>query len=560
MANREYEFSHEAFFDVQQGGALIQDANMIVIGFHGKGGNQQKILSGLEAALGSSDNVTYLAPLSVDGRWWGGNARIPPEDGDPDFARALAGVDALIEDLLAQGFTRDQIILTGNSQGSTLVAEYNASELYDDDPLYGILLSGGVLNAAGVDGATIDDLRERYLASAAGDNVVIVGHAEDPQVPRQAYELTYQHWLEQGAGVSMQLQPTALHGPTYNDVEELHLLATHVRDDGEAATLSLEGGTLGATVYRQIADPGASVIVLKFLDPAGVVTTRVDTFGVSQAERPVSPALAALDGGHIALFYVDAAAATVVGQIFGAGGQRLGPAFVAAQNVDPAAVISVDAQDGLFTLGFTDAGGAGGAATFDAYGRASDVAATPTTGTDGADSEAGDAHSDLFDTGGGDDRITARNGNDTVLGRSGDDELNGHNGNDLLLGGAGADVLFGGHANDTLFGNDGDDQLMGGRGSDDLVAGAGDDTLVGGPGSDTFLVTDRDGTVEIRDFATGADTLAIDALIVHGPEDLMFVSDELGTSIYFAGSDTFSMGSSILVSGVTITEADVVLL
>ena len=562
MAYSEYDFSHEAFLDVRQGGSPVEDANLIVIGMHGKGGNQEKMLSELEGALGSSDGISFLAPQSAFGGWWLGSASNPPQPDDADVARALAGLDALLETLLADGFTRDQIILTGVSQGSALVSEYISSDYFaDDPPLGGILLSGGVLNGAGADGATIEDLRENYPATVGGNNIVMIGHSRDPNVPLESYQLTHQYFLEQGANLSLQLGPDELHGPTYNEVEALHLLANFDADDSQADSLALaDGSAVSATVYEHRGASDDSVVVLRFVEPEGVAIVRTETFGASQSAGAAAPSLIALRNGNLALFYVDPLHDALMGQILDASGERIGGTFVAASQVTAGAPFSVNVQGGLIHAKYFDAAGDRLLMTFDEYGKAASVAATPTTGTRHRDKSLGSATDDLIDSGDGNDQITGRAGDDTLIGGGGKDEVSGHDGEDLLIGGAGADLLLGGLDDDTLFGNDGDDWLMGGPGDDELVAGRGSDRLAGGSGADIFMVSDRNDIVEIEDFTAGHDTIVIDALVVYDFDDLTLVAEDGGTDIYFASSDTFEMGTVITLAQATVSEADIVIL
>lgn len=561
MVYSDYDFSHEAYTGIQQGGSPIKNANLIVIGLHGKGGNQEKTLNELEGALGSSADISFLAPQSAGGGWWNGSASNPPEPDDPRLAIALAGLDALLEHLAEQGFGRDRIILTGISQGSSLVSEYIASDYFaNDPPLRGVLLSGGVLNGAGVDGANIEDLRQNYPATVGGNNIVMVGHSRDPNVPLAAYQLTEQYFSEQRASVSLQLGPDELHGANYNEVEALHLLA-NFDVGGKAALLQLgDGSAVSATVYEHRGASDDSVIVLRSVEPEGVAILRTETFGASQSAGAVAPSLVALHNGNLALFFVDPLHDTLMGQILYPSGEKLGATFVAAREIAADEPYAVSVHQGLIFAQYSNGSEDRQLVTFDEYGQRANVAAEPTIGTRHRDTALGSAGADLIDSGDGKDKITGRGGDDTLISGGGSDEVTGHEGDDLLIGGAGADLLLGGLGDDTLFGNDGDDHLIGGPGDDELVAGRGYDRLAGGSGADTFLVTDRNDIVEIEDFKTGVDRLVIDALVVYDFDDLTLVTDDGATEIFFAGSDTFDMGTTISLGQATVTEADILIL
>jgi Ca2+-binding RTX toxin-like protein len=139
----------------------------------------------------------------------------------------------------------------------------------------------------------------------------------------------------------------------------------------------------------------------------------------------------------------------------------------------------------------------------------------------------GNIGDDSLSGGGGNDTLNGGAGNDTLFGNLGNDQLNGNDGNDILRGGQGNDTLKGNNGNDTLQGLDGNDNLLGGSGNDSLSGnlgrdrlngGAGADTLIGGGSKDFFIFNSNKtfntadfGTDTIVDFATGSDTILLDA-------------------------------------------------
>ncbi len=62
----------------------------------------------------------------------------------------------------------------------------------------------------------------------------------------------------------------------------------------------------------------------------------------------------------------------------------------------------------------------------------------------------GNDDANVFEGGGGNDRLMGQSGNDTLLGGDGDDQLEGGEGNDVLVGGRGADWLNGGAGVNTV--------------------------------------------------------------------------------------------------------------
>lgn len=143
---------------------------------------------------------------------------------------------------------------------------------------------------------------------------------------------------------------------------------------------------------------------------------------------------------------------------------------------------------------------------------------------------------------------------DRILGFGGNDILIGQGGNDTLNGGTGNDDLKGQQGNDVLKGGVGQDILRGGVGADTLIGGAGRDTLIGGAGADIFVIGERFGLEEIRDFQDGIDRIRLDRLTF----DNLNISQQRGTTlIRIANTDT----TIALLTGVasnTITRADFV--
>ena len=94
-----------------------------------------------------------------------------------------------------------------------------------------------------------------------------------------------------------------------------------------------------------------------------------------------------------------------------------------------------------------------------------------------------------------------------ITGGSGNDRLTGNNKNNQIDGSFGNDIIYGGAGNDDLDGLFGDDTLDGGSGNDRLNGRDDDDILVGGTGNDVFRFEPFDGSDRITDFGNGNDRL-----------------------------------------------------
>ncbi len=134
------------------------------------------------------------------------------------------------------------------------------------------------------------------------------------------------------------------------------------------------------------------------------------------------------------------------------------------------------------------------------------------TGSAFADSISGDrANLYYLEGGGGDDVLIGGAGHDTLIGGAGDDSLSGSSIDELFDG---DDVLDGGEGDDVLFGGTGDDLLKGGAGADTArFSGFSVQYSVAGDVA-AAVVTGPDGA----DFLFGVETLQFDDVTMDLPE------------------------------------------
>ncbi len=93
---------------------------------------------------------------------------------------------------------------------------------------------------------------------------------------------------------------------------------------------------------------------------------------------------------------------------------------------------------------------------------------------------------------------------ENIFGTRFNDRLTGDEGDNILRGEAGLDRLNGGRGDDALYGGSDDDTFVFSRGSDQAFGGEGADTVViAGDRADYRVIRNDDGTVLIRDKATG---------------------------------------------------------
>ena len=116
--------------------------------------------------------------------------------------------------------------------------------------------------------------------------------------------------------------------------------------------------------------------------------------------------------------------------------------------------------------------------------------------------------------------VMAANVDNAELVNATDTNVTGNAIGNVNKGNAARNALYGAGGADTLRGMGGDDVLHGGNGSDVLYGGTGRDKLTGGAGADRFVFDTKADSVANRDlvtdFASGVDRLALSAKVFVG--------------------------------------------
>jgi Ca2+-binding RTX toxin-like protein len=131
---------------------------------------------------------------------------------------------------------------------------------------------------------------------------------------------------------------------------------------------------------------------------------------------------------------------------------------------------------------------------------------------------------------------------DTLAGNAGSNILNGHGGDDTFYGEDGDDFIYGGDGNDWMFGGADNDQLNG---------GAGNDTIDGGDGHDYVTYENAAGSVTVNllagtasDGLGGTDTIAnVESAIGGQFADTLTLSNVSGKAYGRAGADLLTGGT-----------------
>jgi phospholipase/carboxylesterase len=153
------------------GGKDITEATKVLVMVHGRGGSAQDILS-LSSYLEVGD-FALLAPQATNSTWYPFSFMAPPAQNEPWLSSALDLLKGLVNEIMSNGITKENIYFLGFSQGSCLTLEFvtrNADQ-------YG----GVVAFTGGLIGDKI--YPENYKGDFNGTPIFIGTSDPDPHVP-----------------------------------------------------------------------------------------------------------------------------------------------------------------------------------------------------------------------------------------------------------------------------------------------------------------------------------------------------------------------------------------
>ena len=190
---------------VIQIGDSLEDARRIVILLHGRGATAESMRGLAEILYGAG--TLFLLPQAYSNRWYPQTAFGPLEPNEPDLSSGLQVIDDLITEVVSAGFSKDQVLIGGFSQGACLAAEF---VVRNPDRYGGLFVLSGALIGPPDEKRTPD-------GDLAGTPVFIGGSDVDPWV-RKEYFLDAEKVLSSlGASVEMRIYPGM--GHVINDDE-----------------------------------------------------------------------------------------------------------------------------------------------------------------------------------------------------------------------------------------------------------------------------------------------------------------------------------------------------
>lgn len=193
-------------------GAILDEADAVMIMIHGRGASAQDILSlAYEIDVLS---LAYIAPQAKDNTWYPYTFLSPNKRNEPNLSSALAVINSLIDMLKQKGFSSEQIYLLGFSQGACLSLEYAARNPKKFGGVIG--LSGGLI------GETIS--RENYSGNLEETKVFLGCSDIDPHIPLHRVNETEEVFRNLGATVTKRIYEGMAHTVNQDEIDFVRTL------------------------------------------------------------------------------------------------------------------------------------------------------------------------------------------------------------------------------------------------------------------------------------------------------------------------------------------------
>ena len=170
-------------------------------------------------------DVAWIAPAATGRSWWPETFLAPLEMNEPGLSSALRRVSTVANQIHQQGFTSEQIVLVGFSQGACLILEHGARFAH---PWRGIVaMSGGLLGSGEGDGTPREALNGhtpkqfRYSGKLLGMPIYMGCHQNDPVIPLKRVEHSANVLRAMGAKVKLNASLGKMHGISQDDITAL---------------------------------------------------------------------------------------------------------------------------------------------------------------------------------------------------------------------------------------------------------------------------------------------------------------------------------------------------
>jgi phospholipase/carboxylesterase len=189
-------------------GLKVNAAKKVLIMLHGRSANADDILS-LSDHLHVND-FAILAPEATNNTWYPYSFLAPPAQNEPWLSSALKLISELVNDIIQEGISKENIYFLGFSQGACLTLEFvtrNANRY------------GGVVAFTG--GLIGDNIyQENYKGDFSGTPIFIGTSDPDPHIPVERVYATSNILKDMNADVTEKIYSNM--GHTINQDEINH--------------------------------------------------------------------------------------------------------------------------------------------------------------------------------------------------------------------------------------------------------------------------------------------------------------------------------------------------
>ena len=198
--------------NIHAAGKPLKEAKKVLMMVHGRGADARDIL-GLAAHLNVSD-YALLAPQATNHTWYPYSFMAKPEQNDPWLSSALDLLKDMVNEIMEQGISSENIYFLGFSQGACLTLEFvtRHAKKY-----------GGV--AAFTGGLIGDQINmENYSGDFNGTPIFIGTGNPDPHVPVDRVRESERILKEMNADVHVQVYDGRPHTITQEEIDEANRL------------------------------------------------------------------------------------------------------------------------------------------------------------------------------------------------------------------------------------------------------------------------------------------------------------------------------------------------
>ena len=188
-------------------GTPITQAKKALIMLHGRGASANSIMS-LSGHLTLPDTA-IIAPQAAQNSWYPYSFMAPVENNEPALSSALTVIDEVVNDIVTQGISKENIYFLGFSQGACLTLEYVAR--------HGDTYSGVIAFTGGLIGEELDITK--YSGDFGGTPILISTGDPDPHVPLSRVEESVAQLKVMNASVLLKVYKGRPHTITEEELE-----------------------------------------------------------------------------------------------------------------------------------------------------------------------------------------------------------------------------------------------------------------------------------------------------------------------------------------------------